>query len=36
MILIDAPLWATVAAVAVYALYNVLSLYLTGKYQKEM
>lgn len=36
MIIIDAPLWVTLAVVGVFLLYNVLSLYFMNKYQKEM
>ena len=35
-ILADAPLWMTLTAVGIYLLYHVLSMYLMGKYQKEM
>lgn len=36
LILIDAPLWVTLAVVMVFLLYHVLGIYLMGKYQKEM
>lgn len=35
-ILIDAPLWVTLVILAVYAAYNVISLALIAKYQKEL
>ncbi len=36
MILIDAPLWATLCVVAVYTLYHVLTFVFMAKYQKQM
>jgi|LGVE01.1.fsa_nt_gb hypothetical protein len=35
-IIINAPLWVTLATVCVFLLYNILSVYLMNKYQKEM
>jgi len=36
LILINAPLWATLCVVGVYLLYHVLALVFMGRYQKEM
>ncbi|GMQ57744.1 hypothetical protein AN1V17_21390 [Vallitalea sediminicola] len=35
-IIINAPLWVTLATVCVFLLYNVIGVYLMAKYQKEM
>ncbi len=35
-IFISAPLWATLAVVVVFLIYNFIGLYLISKYQKEM
>ncbi len=35
-IIIEAPLWVTLVTIGVYLLYNILSLYLISRYQKEM
>ncbi len=35
-IIINAPLWVTLATVCVFLLYNILGVYLMTKYQKEM
>lgn len=35
-ILLDAPLWATLATIAVFVLYNILTMYYTARYQKEL
>lgn len=35
-ILISAPLWVTLAVVAVFCAYHIIALYYMGKYQKEM
>lgn len=35
-IIISAPLWVTLAVVAVFLAYNIIALYLMNKYQKEM
>ncbi|MCL6459927.1 MAG: hypothetical protein K6T85_18180 [Gorillibacterium sp.] len=36
LILINAPLWLTLATVLVFALYHFIGFYFIGKYQKEM
>ena len=36
MILIDAPLWATLCVVAVYSLYHILTLVFLARFQKQM
>lgn len=36
MIVIDAPLWVTLAQVAVFLAYRVLGIYYARRYQKEM
>lgn len=36
LIVIDAPLWLILITVGGFLLYNVISLYYMGKYQKEM
>jgi len=36
MIIIDAPLWATLCAVGVYMLYHILSFVYMSRYQKQM
>lgn len=36
LILINAPLWATLASVGVYLLYHLLYFYYIGRYQKEL
>ena len=36
MILIDAPLWATLCVVAVYTLYHILTLVFMARFQKQM
>lgn len=35
-IIADAPLWVTLALTGVYALYGIIMLYYTGKYQNEI
>lgn len=35
-IIINAPLWVTLATVCVFLLYNILGVYFMTKYQKEM
>ncbi len=35
-IIINAPLWVTLATVCVFILYNILGVYFMKKYQKEM
>ena len=35
-ILVSAPLWVTLAVIAVFVVHNVIGLYLIGKYQREM
>ena len=35
-ILLDAPLWATLSTIAVFVLYNILTIYYTAHYQKEL
>ncbi|MDF2927240.1 MAG: hypothetical protein K0R57_6154 [Paenibacillaceae bacterium] len=36
LILIDAPLWATLAVVLVFTTYHILNMWFTIRYQKEM
>lgn len=35
-IIISAPLWVTLTTICVFLLYNILSIYLMNKFQKEM